>query len=202
MSTQLSEAFSVGDGINAPNASWSFGADVPKTFVDHVRRSVPLYEEGHDLICQLSDYFVSDGSVGYEIGVSTGELLGKLVRHNAGKRVKWVGLDVEENMIAQARTHLEGMKNVALHVADASLWDFEKSDMVVSYYCLQFVPPKRRQDVINKIYESLNWGAASSCSRRCGRATPGSRTSRRRCTRSSSCGRASPRPRSWRNPVA
>jgi tRNA (cmo5U34)-methyltransferase len=158
MSMQHSEVFSVGDGILAPNASWSFGAEVPKTFLEHVRRSVPLYDAGHDLICQISDFFVNDGSVCYELGVSTGELLGKLARHNAGKHAKWVGLDVEETMIAQARASLDGMKNVELHVGDAVLWDFEKSDMMVSYYCLQFVPPKFRQEVINRIYQSLNWG--------------------------------------------
>jgi tRNA (cmo5U34)-methyltransferase len=158
MSAQHSEVFSVGDGILAPNASWSFGADVPKSFVEHVRRSVPLYDLGHDLVCELSDFFVHDGSVGYELGVSTGELLGKLAQRSANKRSRWVGLDVEESMIAEARIALDGMANVELHVGDAVLWDFESADMIVSYYCLQFVPPKLRQSLTNKIYESLNWG--------------------------------------------
>lgn len=158
MTIQATEALSVGDGIVAPNASWTFGADVPKNFTDHVRRSVPMYDAGHDLICQLSDFFVADGSIGYEIGASTGELIGKLARHNAGKRAKWIGIDVEEGMIEHARASLADLKNVALEVGDAALYDFEKSDMIVSYYCLQFVPPKRRQQVITKIYEALNWG--------------------------------------------
>ena len=142
----------------APNASWSFGADVPKSFVEHVRRSVPLYDLGHDLVCELSDFFVHDGSVGYELGVSTGELLGKLAKRSANKRAKWVGLDVEESMIAEARIALDGVGNAELHVGDAVLWDFESADMIVSYYCLQFVPPKLRQNLTNKIYASLNWG--------------------------------------------
>jgi tRNA (cmo5U34)-methyltransferase len=148
----------VGDNIAAPNASWSFGADVPATFVDHVRRSVPLYEAGHDLICEVSDFFVKDDSVCYEIGVSTGELLGKLARHNAAKGARWIGIDVEQSMIARATEHLAGLPNAEVHVGDAVSWDFAKSDLVVSYYCLQFIPPKARQIVVDTIYERLNWG--------------------------------------------
>jgi tRNA (cmo5U34)-methyltransferase len=157
VSTKLDGA-SVGDNIKAPNAAWSFGAEVAETFVDHVRRSVPFYDAGHDLICEVSDFFVKDDSVCYEIGVSTGELLGKLARRNAGKRARWCGLDVEEPMIARAAKHLAGLSNVEVHVADAVHWDFAKTDMVVSYYCLQFVPPKSRQLLVDTIYERLNWG--------------------------------------------
>ena len=34
------------------------------------------------------------------------------------------------------------------------------TDLVVSYYCVQFVPPRQRQELINRIYERLNWGGA------------------------------------------
>ena len=158
MSTNPGDGSDVGDNIVAPNASWSFGADVPATFVSHVRRSVPFYDAGHELICQVSDFFVKDDSVCYEIGVSTGELLGKLARHNARKGARWCGIDVEESMIARARQHLAELGNVEVHVGDAVNWEFEKTDMVVSYYCLQFIPPKSRQIVIDTIYERLNWG--------------------------------------------
>ncbi len=152
------ERVSVGDNIAAPNASWTFGADVADTFVSHVRRSVPFYDAGHELVCELSDFFVKDDSICYEIGVSTGELLGKLAQRNAAKGARWCGLDVEAPMIARAEKHLEGLSNVEVHVGDAISWDFKKTDMVISYYCLQFVPPKARQLVVDTIYERLNWG--------------------------------------------
>ena len=34
----------------------------------------PLYTEGHDLICDMSDFFVKKSSVVYEVGCSTGTL--------------------------------------------------------------------------------------------------------------------------------
>lgn len=158
MSTKLVERAGVGDSIAAHNAGWSFGEDVPETFVNHVRRSVPFYDAGHELICELSDFFVKDDSICYEIGVSTGELLGKLARHNAGKRARWCGIDVEDKMVARAAKHLSGLSNVEVHVGDAVNWEFGKTDMVVSYYCLQFIAPKSRQIVVDTIYERLNWG--------------------------------------------
>jgi tRNA (cmo5U34)-methyltransferase len=154
------ETPTVGDGISAPNAAWTFADGVATTFSQHVRRSVPLYDVGHDLVCQLSDFFVRGESVCYEIGVSCGDLLGKLAQHNATKGARWVGLDVEPSMIEKARENLSGNKNVSLHVADAVHYEFERADFIVSYYSLQFVPPKWRQQLLTRLYDSLNWGGA------------------------------------------
>lgn len=33
-----------------------------------------------------------------------------------------------------------------------------KSDLILSYYTMQFIHPKYRQTILNKIYQSLNWG--------------------------------------------
>ena len=37
--------------------------------------------------------------------------------------------------------------------------DMQMSDLIISF-TIQFIHPKHRQDVINKIYKSLNWGGA------------------------------------------
>ncbi len=96
----------VGQKISAENAAWTFGNNVPDTFVEHIKVSVPLYETGHDLICQVSDFFVKPDSHVYEIGTSTGELLAKLARHNAHKpAARFIGMDVESAMVASARKH-------------------------------------------------------------------------------------------------
>ncbi len=151
----------VGQGIEAENAGWTFGGKVPDNFVDHIRHSVPLYDEGHDLICQLSDFFCSEESVCYELGVSTGELIRKLsLHHKAKARIRWVGLDVEEAMIGKARAHCADIKNIELHHEDIRLFPYEKADMFVSYYCMQFVPPRDRQEIFQRVYESLHWGGA------------------------------------------
>jgi tRNA (cmo5U34)-methyltransferase len=151
----------VGDGISAQNSEWSFGRGVAKTFGEHVRRSVPLYAEGHDLICQISDYFVPKNALVYDLGASTGRLLAKLAaRHEAKPGVTFVGIDQEESMIEEARKVIGKRTNVRLEVGDINLWDYEPCELVVSYYTIQFIHPRIRQDLINKIYQNLNWGGA------------------------------------------
>ncbi|NRA66668.1 MAG: methyltransferase domain-containing protein [Pseudobacteriovorax sp.] len=151
----------VGNNIKSERGSWTFGGDVANTFVDHVRNSVPLYEEGHDLVCQISDFFCQNDSTAYEIGVSTGELLNKLATHQKHKpKIKWIGIDTEENMIEKAKEHCSSHQNIKLIKDDIRLHDFRKNDFIVSYYCLQFVPERHRQEVVNKLYDSLNWGGA------------------------------------------
>lgn len=151
----------VGHNIETDNAAWNFGGDVPDTFVDHIRQSVPLYAEGHELICQLSDFFVSNTSSVYELGVSTGELLKKLALHNRHKPgARWIGADVEPAMIAKARSHCADMPNITIVEEDIRLLPLEAPDLVVSYYTLQFVAPRDRQALFDRIYASLNWGGA------------------------------------------
>ena len=154
---------SVGDGISARNASWAFSGDVAESFSSHVRRSIPLYDTGHDLICRVSDYFVHDGSVVYELGVSTATLLRKLAdRHRGKPSARFVGIDIEASMLEQARReigHIEATK-LELEHADINLFEYEKSDLIVAYYTVQFVPPRIRQDLLNRVYEALNWGGA------------------------------------------
>jgi tRNA (cmo5U34)-methyltransferase len=151
----------VGQDIDVGRAGWTFGGGVAETFVEHVRRSVPYYDAGHDLVCQLSEFFCHGDSVCYEIGVSTGQLLRRLAEHQASKPgIRWVGIDPVESMIAKARQHCAGLPNVTLDVGDALTYGFEKSDLIVSYYCVQFVSPRSRQDVFHRIYESLHWGGA------------------------------------------
>ena len=44
--------------IKAKNSSWHFGKNVPKKFDVHIKKSVPHYEGMHDLIANLSDFFL------------------------------------------------------------------------------------------------------------------------------------------------
>lgn len=149
----------VGEEIHAANAAWSFGGEVAEVFDTHVRRSVPLYEQGHELCCRLSDFFVRTDSTCYEIGTSTGELLHKLAKHNEHKpTVHWIGVDPEEAMVAKATEKLRDFSNVEIRAEDATLMHLEPCDLVVAYYTVQFMPPKVRQDFINKVYQALNWG--------------------------------------------
>jgi tRNA (cmo5U34)-methyltransferase len=136
---------------------------VPRVFVDHARRSVPLYDVGHDLVCDLSSCFVgrSGHGLGYELGSSTGELLRRLATHGpSNATTRWIGLDREPGMVAAAREHCAGLDNVDLMQGDVTATSFERCDFVVAYLTLHFVPLEQRVEVVRRVYEALRPGGA------------------------------------------
>ena len=148
-----------GDKIEAQNANWKFNGSMVEHFEEHVSKSVPLYKEGHELIVKLSDYFVKDDSVCYELGSSAGTLIHKLAKRHDFRDAKFLGIEIEEDMVTKAN-ELYKSANLSFLCDDMTTVNLDKSDLIVSYYTIQFIHPKLRQELINKIYDSLNWGGA------------------------------------------
>ena len=151
----------VGDGLKAERANWNFSGDVARNFDGHVSKSVPFYHEGHHLVCELSDFFLKPDSLCYEIGCSTGVLTQKLAQHNeAKKNARFIGLDIEADMVAMAQSRNQDKKRISFAVEDALQAELQPADLIVAYYTVQFVRPSERQRLIDKLYASLNWGGA------------------------------------------
>lgn len=152
----------VGDGLNAENANWKFDGKVAENFDSHVSKSVPYYSDGHVLVQNLSDFFIKSNSTCYEIGCSTGSLTLALANHNQGKEnTRIIGIDIEQDMIDAASKKSASLPDNVEFIADDILqMELEPADMIVAYYTIQFVRPSERQRLINKIYNSLNWGGA------------------------------------------
>lgn len=153
----------VGDGLTSTRGNWSFGGETARRFDEHVAKSVPLYFAGHDLLCDISDFFVQEDSVCYEVGCSTGTLTLRLAEHNnAIPSARFVGMDIEPAMIveAEAKQASRGVHNASFFVQDATLFEFEPCDMIVCYYTMQFIRPSIRQAFVQKCYDSLRWGGA------------------------------------------
>lgn len=153
----------VGDGISATNAGWTFSGAVADTFDDHVSKSVPLYHQGHDLICAVSDFFVKPDSTVYEIGSSTGSLSLKLAERNKAKTgASFIGIDIEPDMVehAKMKAAAAGLANAVFNADDVVTMEFQAADLIIAYYTVQFIRPSVRQLLINKIYNALHWGGA------------------------------------------
>jgi len=153
------EDANAGDNILAGNANWRFDGDTVKTFEDHVSKSVPFYDVGHKLVLALSDFFVQRDSKIFEIGCSTGILSHALAERVAAKNGTVTGLDVVPDMIAFAEKKYR-RDNLRFVCADILDVDMAGADLIVSYYVVQFISPARRQLVLDRIYQSLNWGGA------------------------------------------
>jgi len=149
----------VDKNIEAKNASWSFEG-IANNFEEHVRRSVPFYDDGHSLVCQYSDFFVKNKSTVYEIGSSTGLLVRRLLAHHEQKNeIKFIGIEPVDEMIEFANNK-KNDDRIEFICGDAISIDFDRSNLCVSYYTIQFIHPNIRQEIFNKIYNSLKWGGA------------------------------------------
>ena len=145
--------------MNLKSGSWSFGGKIPDKFEKHIAKSVPLYLEGHKLIASLSDYFLLENSNCYDIGCSTGNLLNKLYDYTNKMNVNFHGIEVEKKMFSYAKKNILKRK-IKLINKNIKTLKLKKSDLIISYYTIQFIAPSIRQEIINKIYKSLNWGGA------------------------------------------
>jgi len=148
----------VGDQIEAGNANWSFSGEISQHFDQHIKKSIPFYETSHELGISISDFFLGDGSICYDLGCSTGTLLTSLAKHHQGKRVQFIGIDVEPDMVNYAQTVCQPFPNIEIRNESLIDLELEKADLIIAYYTMQFIKPKHRQVLFNRIYEALNWG--------------------------------------------
>jgi len=150
----------VGDEIIAENANWKFNGKVVNNFEEHITRSVPFYHEGQELVLKLSDFFIKDDSLVYELGSSTGKLIYSLAKKNLfRKEASFVAIEIEKDMVDYGKQKYD-LNNLEFICDDINIFDLQKSDLIVSYYTVQFIHPKFRQILIDKIYNALNWGGA------------------------------------------
>ena len=142
--------------------AWSFGGNIPKKFENHIKNSIPYYLEGHNIINKLSDFFLFNGSTCYDVGCSTANLLIKLTNFTNKKEIKFNGLEIEKKMYSLAKENIrkKKIKNIKIHNADIKKIKLKKSNLIISYYTIQFIHPSHRQKVFDKIFKSLNWGGA------------------------------------------
>lgn len=152
----------VGDNIKSTVGAFSFSGNVHKNFEKHVKKSIPFYDEGHNLICKLSSFFLVNKSKVYDLGCSTGKLLRDISDYNKDLDIKLFGLDAEAKMIQHSKKLLNknSKKRISFKKSDLLNFKLQKSDFITSYYTIQFVKPKFRQKIFDKIYKSLNYGGA------------------------------------------
>jgi tRNA (cmo5U34)-methyltransferase len=137
-------------------SDWKFDKNVTKNFESHISKSVPFYELSHKLTVNISEFFLKNNSLYYDLGCSTGTLLQKIYKRHLLKKIKYVGIDESAPMIVKAKKFKK--KNIKFHKSNLRDINFHKSDFITSLYSMQFINPKYRQNLFRKIYNSLNWG--------------------------------------------
>jgi tRNA (cmo5U34)-methyltransferase len=137
---------------------WEFDKDVTKIFDGYVRKHVPMYDEMHRLISDLSVWLVEDYTTVYDIGTSTGEVIHNLLESNDGKQTQYVGLDISDDMVLKARNRFKDNPLVEIYQSSADEYIYKNASLITAILTLQFIPIRDRQGIVNSIYNGLNEG--------------------------------------------
>lgn len=133
--------------------NWRFDKEMVNNFDDHVKKSVPLYEEFHKDIINMSVYFSQKNTKIIDIGTSTGVLLNDLYNINKHRNIECIGIDIEKGMIEECNNRYNNLK---FEVCDALDFDYTNSSIITSVLTLQFINKKERKEIIKKIYNEMN----------------------------------------------
>ena len=116
----------VGNKISAENANWSFSGKTPKNFDTHINKSIPLYKWTHQIGLEVADFFLTNESLSYDIGCSTGIFVKKLSERTKNKKVKIIGIDEIPEMIKKAKYNCKKNKKIKLFKADVTKINLKK----------------------------------------------------------------------------
>jgi len=130
------------------NTTKKFDFNTISDFDIHIDKSIPNYSFLISAVKSISDYFVTENGVIYDIGCSTGKLL-KSLPYNCKK----VGYD-NSNLLPESENEnlIFQNKDVTKEVA------LDNAQIIYSIFTLQFIEPIERINLLQNIYDSLNEG--------------------------------------------
>ena len=121
-----------------------------------LQRSVPFYKESQKITEFFALKALENGGTAYDLGCSTATMLLSLSR-KLKNDTTLIGLDNSEAMLERARKKREAFQaDIELKNADILEHDYKKAKLFISNYTLQFIRPLIREELVKKIYESLN----------------------------------------------
>ena len=142
-------------------ASWNFDGVVAEEFESHVRQNLPFYDELQAMAVSLSDYFVSDNSLIYDIGCGTAETIKRLIERHPTKKLQCIGVDPSTEMLEKAKEKTAHLNNVQFIPAQIESVDFvHNTPLIYSILTMHFLPLTIRQEVFKKVYDALLPGGA------------------------------------------
>jgi tRNA (cmo5U34)-methyltransferase len=116
-----------------------------KDFDNHISNSIYGYEILHNLIVNISSFFIKKNIVPIDLGCTSGKLISIIEDiYNC----KCIGYDITDKQF---------IKGLDLRLQDISDIDFKipETNLIYSVFTLQFIDYKKRLDILKKVYNSL-----------------------------------------------
>lgn len=126
----------------------SFDFDTIKDFDNHINNSIMGYDLLHNLIINLSEFFIQKNSILpiVDLGCTSGKLLQMIKERWPFLNCK--GYDKTDHNFLHTN-------DIELIKADITNINFPKSQIFYSIFTLQFIEIDKRQDILKRICKSL-----------------------------------------------
>ena len=146
---------------NGPVKDFTFDQSVVEVFPDMIQRSVPGYATIISTIGKIAGQFHQANSNLYDLGCSLGAATLAMRKEVSKDGCQIIGVDNSQAMVEKCRLHVQAYKSdvpVTIEMADITDIGIENASVVVMNFTLQFIPPERRQSLLDKIYAGLRPG--------------------------------------------
>ena len=142
-------------------ASFNFDAQVADVFADMIERSVPGYRAIITMIETLTEHYAQPGSNLYDLGCSLGAATLSMERGLNAADCQIIAIDNSATMVercrkAVGRTHT--CAGVRVVEGDVLTTEITNASVVVLNFTLQFIPPKERFQLLEKIANGMRPG--------------------------------------------
>jgi len=98
--------------LSSIEGTWRFNDNVAENFDKHVNQSIPHYKDIQQYVTSLSEWFIKDNTIIYDLGCSTGETIKNICKLKVSTNFKIIGYDNSNKMISLAKKKIKFKKNV------------------------------------------------------------------------------------------
>lgn len=139
---------------------WEFNEDVTNVFEDMLSRSIPQYQIMREATVDIVSKFIQNGDMILDLGCSNGLGLQYLV-NRLGARCRYLGIDISEPMLKQARDRFKEHEFINIKSVDLRI-NFPENyyGAIQAILCFCFIPIEYRQKVARNCYINLKPGGA------------------------------------------
>jgi len=134
---------------------FEFDEEVASVFDDMLERSVPFYKDVLSLVSTLVEKNTKENDTVCDLGCSTASTLLEIFSKTS-KKLELIGIDSSSAMIKRAKRKVTAFgADVKLLEGDFIEDTIPLSKVIIANYTLQFVRPRKREELVKKIYDSL-----------------------------------------------
>ncbi|WP_027351102.1 carboxy-S-adenosyl-L-methionine synthase CmoA [Halotalea alkalilenta] len=143
---------------------FSFDERVAHCFPDMINRSVPGYAQITAMCALFAERHLRPGAHIYDLGCSHGAASLAICERLAERPFTLTAVDLSPAMVARARANLAAhcpaarLDDVELIEGDILALEYRSAGMIVLNFTLQFLPPERRAELLERLFDALEPG--------------------------------------------